>query len=167
MMTSNKWWWRTNSRCSIRIQSTLSVHVVIVVVLTHSIVGNQDLANNPRVSLPLPPPGHIETAWLSKCIYGGNRVSSSTSDGDTTYATGCWVFLSKMSIIVELLDFKDTDRSRKHAIGSIRETLSEQGTRLGAGIETYSAVFNSIPNWYQTFCYRPWSGVVEFDLCVG
>ena len=36
-----------------------------MVVLTHSIVGNQDLANNPRVSLPLPPPGHIETAWVS------------------------------------------------------------------------------------------------------
>lgn len=64
----------------------------------------------------------------------------------TQPATGCWVFFSKMSTIVELLDFKDTDRSTKHDLGSIRETLSEQGTRLGAGIETYPAVFNSIPN---------------------
>ena len=46
------------------------------------------------------------------------------------------MLLQNMSIIVELLDFKDTDRSRKVDLGSIRETLAEEGTRLGAGIET-------------------------------
>ena len=54
-----------------------------------------------------------------------------------------------MSIIVKLLDFKDTDRSRKDDLGSIRETLAEEGTRLGAGIDTYPAIFNFTTDYYQ------------------
>jgi len=72
-------------------------------------------------------------------------VSTITHGCSTTRHWLLGMLLQNMSIIVELLDFKDTDdRSSKDDLGSIRETTlaEQQGTRLGAGIETYPAIFN-------------------------
>jgi hypothetical protein len=59
--------------------------------------------------------GHIRDGLVgrSKHFQRGNRVLSSSSNGYDTSPRllRCWVFSSKISTIIEWLDFKETGRS--------------------------------------------------------